>query len=335
MKKYLVVLVFLLPTLVFANTDFGFLKQNLWVSPDPFFSGEMVRIYTVIFNGGEQDISGKVGFFDNGQNAGEIEFSLAGGGRLRDVWSDWQASEGEHRLSAKIVEAIVTNSDGSSSALVLDDQASGEIIWQVDVDTDGDRIGDILDEDDDNDGLTDEEELLLGTDQKKIDTDGDGLNDKEDSAPKIFNLNNSEDAEIVQLGGEASLAQVTSSGAFDVLENFRTAQVAGLEDKKIELKIALDQEAAVVADERAIVAGEKQVGLNAVNEAAGQDVLVVVNENAGLPDLSLSRVLKLIYLGVVYLGLLIFDHKIVFYSLLGLIGLKFLFILFRRVFRRN
>ncbi|PIR88056.1 MAG: hypothetical protein COU10_01245 [Candidatus Harrisonbacteria bacterium CG10_big_fil_rev_8_21_14_0_10_45_28] len=334
MKKYLVILAFLLPTLVFANQDFGFLKQNLWVSPDPFFSGETVRVYTVIFNGGDTDISGKVGFFDNNESVGEVDFSLAGSGRLRDVWFDWPASEGEHRLSAKIVGAVVTNGDGSSLALILEEQASGEIIRQVDVDTDGDRIGDILDEDDDNDGLTDEEEALLGTDSKKVDTDGDGLNDKEDPAPKIFNLEGPKNIEVAKLGSETGLAQVASSGAFNVLEKFRTAQVAGLEDKKEELKSALGQQAAVVAEEQDAIAGEKNAAVDAFNEAAGQDVLMVVNENTGLPDLSLTRVLKLLYLGVVYIGLFIFDHKTVFYSLLGLIGLKFLFILFRRVFRR-
>ncbi|WP_234530248.1 Ig-like domain-containing protein [Paenibacillus pseudetheri] len=51
------------------------------------------------------------------------------------------------------------------------------------LDTDGDGIPDSLDPDDDNDGLTDEQEIVLGTDPKKPDTDGDGINDKEDPFP--------------------------------------------------------------------------------------------------------------------------------------------------------
>ncbi|WP_245238035.1 Ig-like domain-containing protein [Paenibacillus etheri] len=51
------------------------------------------------------------------------------------------------------------------------------------LDTDGDGIPDSLDPDDDNDGLTDEQEIVLGTDPKKVDTDGDGINDKEDPFP--------------------------------------------------------------------------------------------------------------------------------------------------------
>jgi len=45
------------------------------------------------------------------------------------------------------------------------------------VDTDGDALGDACDPDDDNDSLTDTQELALGTDPLLADTDGDGLTD--------------------------------------------------------------------------------------------------------------------------------------------------------------
>jgi arylsulfate sulfotransferase len=45
------------------------------------------------------------------------------------------------------------------------------------VDTDGDALGDACDPDDDNDGLTDAQELALGTAPLLADTDGDGLSD--------------------------------------------------------------------------------------------------------------------------------------------------------------
>jgi hypothetical protein len=45
------------------------------------------------------------------------------------------------------------------------------------LDTDTDSLGDVCDEDDDNDGLLDEDELVLGTDPLNPDTDSDGLLD--------------------------------------------------------------------------------------------------------------------------------------------------------------
>ncbi|MDA8864188.1 hypothetical protein N9I05_03945, partial [Pseudomonadales bacterium] len=51
------------------------------------------------------------------------------------------------------------------------------------VDTDLDGIGNNADRDDDNDGLTDAEEVELGTDPLVFDSDGDGVGDSEDDFP--------------------------------------------------------------------------------------------------------------------------------------------------------
>ncbi|MGQ8335705.1 cadherin-like domain-containing protein [Sunxiuqinia sp. A32] len=56
---------------------------------------------------------------------------------------------------------------------------------QILADTDLDGIADEQDTDDDNDGLTDDEEIAMGTDPTNPDSDGDGLNDSEDPAPNI------------------------------------------------------------------------------------------------------------------------------------------------------
>ena len=51
------------------------------------------------------------------------------------------------------------------------------------LDTDSDGYADNADADDDNDGLTDAEELVLGTDPSNPDTDGDGIADGSDPSP--------------------------------------------------------------------------------------------------------------------------------------------------------
>ena len=48
------------------------------------------------------------------------------------------------------------------------------------INTDGDEVGNLCDADDDNDGLTDVQEVELGTNPLNRDTDGDGWSDKEE-----------------------------------------------------------------------------------------------------------------------------------------------------------
>ena len=50
-------------------------------------------------------------------------------------------------------------------------------------DFDGDFIGDVADTDDDNDTLSDEDELAIGTDPYNVDSDGDGVADGYDAFP--------------------------------------------------------------------------------------------------------------------------------------------------------
>ncbi len=52
------------------------------------------------------------------------------------------------------------------------------------LDTDSDGIGDACDTDDDNDGVSDTQEIADGTDPLKADTDGDGIIDGVDACPK-------------------------------------------------------------------------------------------------------------------------------------------------------
>lgn len=131
--------------------DFGFIEGNLWFSKNTFFSGETVRIYSAVFNRGETAVAGQVEFYDNDVKIGTADFSEVKSGVLKEVRIDWQATEGNHVFSAKIVGS--SEQTGTSSRF-------------IDTDTDHDGIGNTIDTDDDNDGLidtNDSEPLTPGT----------------------------------------------------------------------------------------------------------------------------------------------------------------------------
>lgn len=156
---------FLIPIFGYGATNAGFLSDNIWYSQDSFFAGDNVRIYSGIFNSSDVDIAGRVEFFDNGDTMGTADFSVEAGGNLVRVWTDWQAGEGDHTITALIVEAKITT-QGKEAKIDLNRKQTQEDFRYVDIDTDNDGIGDREDRDDDNDGVTDEVELEIGTDSK-------------------------------------------------------------------------------------------------------------------------------------------------------------------------
>lgn len=121
--KYL----FIVVSLFFANPVFavgpaidnaGFVQSNIWYSKDPFYVGDKIRVYTVIFNGSAYDLSGAVEFLDNGVLIGKADFALASGGRVRDLWVDWKALEGKHTITARFANVISDGPNGKQPAVL-------------------------------------------------------------------------------------------------------------------------------------------------------------------------------------------------------------------------
>lgn len=118
MKKLIVI--FLLSIGCFSFVDAselpvknaGFVQSNIWYSKDPFYAGDKVRIYTVIFNGSPYDLTGAVEFLDNGTSLGKTSFSLSGSGRAQDLWIDWKVTAGNHTITARLVNIIADGPNG-------------------------------------------------------------------------------------------------------------------------------------------------------------------------------------------------------------------------------
>jgi hypothetical protein len=159
----IVLLLFLTTNIVGAQTGLnaGFVN-GLWYSKTPFFSGDEVRIYTVIQNQSGFDIMGTVQFFDNKESIGQSDFSVVNG-RLIEKWADWEPKKGGHEISVTIVDTKKIEIGKDPEAINLSSNLSISEKYEVDLDTDGDGVGDQNDLDDDNDGSSDEEEEQAGT----------------------------------------------------------------------------------------------------------------------------------------------------------------------------
>ncbi len=123
--KYLITLLLLatLSSPVFAVeipvNNAGFVQSNIWYSKDPFYAGEKIRIYTVIFNGSTYGLTGAVEFLDNGILIGKTTFALTGDVRTRDLWVEWKATEGKHAITARLLDVVTDGPNGKQSIVLL------------------------------------------------------------------------------------------------------------------------------------------------------------------------------------------------------------------------
>lgn len=104
----------------------GFVKSSLWVSKKPLYEKASVKIYTVVFNTSSGDLKGTAEFYVDGALIGATPFTVLGGG-TQVVWSNWVAKVGQHTLSAKILDARISFSDGKEEAVVFDDSGAVSI----------------------------------------------------------------------------------------------------------------------------------------------------------------------------------------------------------------
>lgn len=322
----LIMVAVFLPLLAFAQEqtvvrNFGFIQGNIWYSKDPFFGGDKIRIYTGVFNGSGEDIIGSVEFFDNEQLIGRTEFSAVGGGKLREVWLDWTATEGNHIISAKIVESKISKAGGDKEDVTPQNNRSGQDVRFVDIDTDKDGAGNREDTDDDNDGVSDLEEKKAGTDPLKADTDDDGYNDKEDPDPLVKNERENPIASTTQKVVK-NIAEKTPNvilAAVEAVNDLADKGVEALEEKKEELK----EEIAELKEEEVQqqgessdatsgqVAGEKTSKVAFIPGSADATTTIVPASKG-----SSRRLFKEFYLLLISTLAFVLKHKLIMYFVL-------------------
>ncbi len=196
-KSFLVVIVITLmwPSFILAvsGKNAGIIPNNIWYSSDSFFAGDNIRIYSIIFNNSDYELSGVVEFNDNNKIICNKNF-LVSPNDIAKIWCDWSAQYGQQKVGIKIIKTKAVDSSGKEQEIVLSNFQTNSLDRFVDIDTDHDGVGNKIDTDNDNDGLTNQEEVKIGTDPVKKDSDGDGVADgveiKNGTSPLIFNSDN-------------------------------------------------------------------------------------------------------------------------------------------------
>lgn len=84
----------------------GFVPGNIWFSKTPTAVGEVVKIYTLVWNASAEDVSGTVTFFDNDTLIGKQSFILAGEGSTKILSEPWKVAAGYHKIYAQITDSV-------------------------------------------------------------------------------------------------------------------------------------------------------------------------------------------------------------------------------------
>ncbi len=292
--------------------NLGFLQGNIWYSKDPFFAGDTIRVYSAVYNSSAHDLVGTVEFLDGAALLGSVPFSVQGGGRMKDVWIDWKVAKGDHKITARIVNAKLAVIGGTEELIAVASKESGESVRFADTDTDRDGVGDREDTDDDNDTLADIEEIKYGMNQYQKDTDKDGITD---------------DREIAALVAAKNTAAAATSSADTIAENpvVQTA-VAALAVAQSTVDRAADAAAKKVTALRQEVASDIE-STGGISPLTTQNVL-------SKPDAVFQKPLEYGYFLALSLAAFILGNKMLLYAVLALIALKLIHSVFRRLFAR-
>ncbi|TSC55036.1 MAG: Uncharacterized protein LiPW30_502 [Parcubacteria group bacterium LiPW_30] len=89
----------------------GFAPGNIWFSQNDFTPGSTVKVYTILWNGGKDTITGEVVFYDNASVVGKVAFSLSSLG-TKIASADWKVTDGYHKVYA----VVGTSKIGTSGA---------------------------------------------------------------------------------------------------------------------------------------------------------------------------------------------------------------------------
>ena len=132
MKKFKILILVLLCFLSFGNkfifaqipSNTGFVPSNIWYSKDTLEEGDIVKIYTLVFNAdNKRQLTGSVLFFDNNVLLGKKNF-VAAPSSVAQVSINWNINAGDHDIFAKIENSKFAVSAGKYEDVYLNENES-------------------------------------------------------------------------------------------------------------------------------------------------------------------------------------------------------------------
>lgn len=105
-KSFLLLTLFLLPVLVFADANTGFINQKPWFEDKEITAGSNIKVYSSLFNGENSPVSFKVSFIDNKVLVKESEVTLQPE-QSKTISFDWKPEAGEHILEMQIENGVI------------------------------------------------------------------------------------------------------------------------------------------------------------------------------------------------------------------------------------
>lgn len=126
MKKYSIIFILsyiLLTPTVYAEIVNGFILDQIWYSNNSPKEGDIVNIYTAVWNGNEAPLSAKVEFYDKNVILGTRDIVVPAN-KILDTSVSWKVTGGDHSISAKIVSSTLNTNNGKKENVVLEDNTT-------------------------------------------------------------------------------------------------------------------------------------------------------------------------------------------------------------------
>ena len=110
-------IVFATPFATFAESIPAGIQGKLWFSKDPFFAGDTITVFALIYNSSEHRLSGMIALNDGTTTASKKPFEIDALGGSRIVSFPLFVKEGSHTFSATLFDVVLVDKDNSTTVI--------------------------------------------------------------------------------------------------------------------------------------------------------------------------------------------------------------------------